>query len=83
MCNSEDAFLGAGCGGIHGWSLGYSCGSLLGIRPGVNTGFGNRIIAELALGGEDVVYMDSSNFFRNAEDLEIMSGKIFRRRINE
>ena len=68
LWNSEEAFLVSVCGGLHGWSLGYYAGYFLGIIPVVNTGFGDRILVCLKLGGTYVVYLGRSEGVRSGED---------------
>ena len=60
MWNSEEAFLGLGCGWMHGWSLGSSSGSFVGSRTGVKTGFGYWTLVGMAFGDEYVAYLGRS-----------------------
>ena len=57
-------------------SLGYSSGSLLRVRSGVNTGFGYRTPVGLTLGGTHLENLDRSDSVRGREDLGMLSGNI-------
>ena len=81
MWNSEEDFLVSMCGGLHGWSLGYSAGSFFGIIPGVNTGFWDSTIVCLKLGGTYVVYLGRSEGVRSGEDPGMISVKRGRKRV--
>ena len=52
------------CGVLLGWSFYYSNGSLIEIRPGLNTGFRYRTFVSLALGGADVASLGISDSVR-------------------
>ena len=71
----------SGCGGLLGWSLGYSSGYLIENRHGVNNDFKDRNIVGLELGERDVESLVRYDGVRGRKDLRMISGKKWRIRV--
>ena len=56
---------------------------MIGSRTGENTGFGDRTLVGVKLGGKYVEYIGRSNGVRGRKETVMISGKIWGRRVKE